>query len=132
MIIKLLQENAEWMCAIAIVIFTGVQCWLAYQQNMQNIKMKRLELANKLDQTITVFMGSNDEANEVMNWLSANASNFSFLLNTKDRESYKKLLYFLLDYKRKSIHSNDEMIIAIKTVMDLVGEIDCAFSNKYK
>ena len=81
MIIKLLQENAEWMCAIAIVIFTGVQCWLAYQQNMQNIKMKRLELANKLDQTITVFMGSNDEANEVMNWLSANASNFSFLLN---------------------------------------------------
>ena len=129
MIIKLLQENAEWMCAIAIVIFTGVQCWLTYQQNMQNIKMKRLELANKLDQTITVFMGSNDEANEVMNWLSANASNFSFLLNTKDRESYKKLVYFLLDYKRKPIHSNDEMIIAIKTVMDLVGEIDCALGN---
>ena len=25
MIIKLLQENAEWMCAIAIVIFLGVQ-----------------------------------------------------------------------------------------------------------
>ena len=48
-ILRFLQQNAEWMCAIAIVGFTAVQCWLAYQQNMQNIRMKRLELASKLD-----------------------------------------------------------------------------------
>ena len=49
-ILKFLQENAEWMCAIAIVIFTAVQCILTYRQNMQNIRMKRLELASKLDE----------------------------------------------------------------------------------
>ena len=128
-ILKFLQENAEWMCAIAIVIFTAVQCILTYQQNMQNIKMRRLELANKLDQIITIFLGSNNEATEVMNWLSANASNFFFLLNSKDRESYKKLLFYLLNYKRIPVHSEPEMIDAIQTVMKLVGEIDCALGN---
>ncbi|MBQ2644713.1 hypothetical protein IJG14_03965 [bacterium] len=128
-ILKFLQENAEWMCAIAIVIFTAVQCILTYQQNMQNIKMRRLELANKLDQIITIFLGSNNEAAEVMNWLSANASNFFFLLNSKDRESYKKLLFYLLNYKRIPVHSEPEMVDAIQTVMKLVGEIDCALGN---
>ena len=30
-ILRFLQQNAEWMCAIAIVGFTAVQSWLAYQ-----------------------------------------------------------------------------------------------------
>ena len=50
-ILQFLHQNAEWMCAIAITFFAAVQCWLSYQQNLQNIKMKRLELANKLDNT---------------------------------------------------------------------------------
>lgn len=128
-VLRFLQQNAEWMCAIAIVIFSAVQCWLAYQQNFQNIKIRRLELANKLDEVVTVFLGANNEANQIMTWLSANASNFSFLLNKKDREGYKKLLYFLLNYKRTPVHNEIEMTTAIQTVMNLVGEIDCALGN---
>ena len=128
-ILKFLQKNAEWMSAIAIVFFTGMQCWLAYQQNMQNIKMRRLELANQLDHIITVFLGSNEQATEVMNWLSANASNFSFLLNNKDRAGYKKLCAFFYNYKNSAVHSEKEMVDAIKTTMNLVGEIDCALGN---
>ena len=128
-LLQFLQQNAEWMCAIAIVGFTAVQCWLAYQQNMQNIRIRRLELANKLDEVATVFLGSNDTAKEIITFLSANASNFIFLLNNKDREPYKKLLFFLLNYKRNNMHSEAEMVDAIKQVTNLVGEIDCVLGN---
>ena len=57
MILKFLQQNAEWMYTIAIVGFTAVQYWLAYQQNMQNIRMKRLELASRLDEVAAHFLG---------------------------------------------------------------------------
>lgn len=128
-IIHTLQQNAEWMCSIAIVIFTAVQCWLVYQQNLQNIKIRRLELANKLDEVATVFLGANKEATELLTWLSANTSNFIFLLNNKDRKCYKKLLFFLLNYKKTPIHNENEMVSAIKLVTNLVGEIDCALGN---
>lgn len=62
MIIKFFQQNAEWLCAIAITIFAGVQCLLAFQQSRQNIKFKRLELANELDKICNDFLGDRDEA----------------------------------------------------------------------
>ncbi len=77
-ILKFLQQNAEWMCAIAIVGFTAVQCWLAYQQNMQNVRMKRLELANGLDHVCTIFTGDKEHAKRISEWLLSNASTLYF------------------------------------------------------
>ena len=62
-ILRFLQQNAEWMCAIAIVGFTFIQCLLAYQQNMQNIRMRRLELASKLDEVAAQFLGDKKKQN---------------------------------------------------------------------
>ena len=42
-----LQQNAEWMCAIAIVIFTIVQCLISYAQYKQELHLKRFNLAQK-------------------------------------------------------------------------------------
>ncbi len=130
LILKFLQHNAEWMCAIAIVGFTAVQCWLAYQQNIQIIRMKRLELAHRLDEVAAQFLGQHEEASYVSRWLVANASNFAFLLNAKDIEKYKRLANFMLNYTRMSYEpSTEEKIEVLKTFLELVGQLDFVLGN---
>lgn len=128
-ILRFLQQNAEWMCAIAIVGFTAVQCWLAYQQNMQNIRIKRLELANKLDEVAAQFLGEKEEAKIVRTWLVSNASNFGALLNSKDINSYKKLSVFIYSYLNKNIINPKEQILELQQFTDLVSELDAALIN---
>lgn len=128
-ILYFLQQNAEWMCAVAITAFTAVQCWLAYQQNMQNIRMKRLELANKLDEIAAQFLGDKEEAKLVRTWLVSNASNFGALLNDKDLVSYKKLSMFIYNYLNVANISQEECISYIRQFTDLVSELDSVLIN---
>ena len=125
-ILRFLQQTAEWMCAIAIVGFTAVQCWLAYQQNMQNIRIKRLELANKLDEVAAQFLGEKEEAKIVRTWLVSNASNFGALLNSKDINSYKKLSVFIYNYLNVNTINQKE---SLRQFMDLVSELDVVLIN---
>lgn len=125
-ILKFLQQNAEWMCAIAIVGFTAVQCWLAYQQNMQNIRIKRLELASKLDEVAAQFLDDSEQAKIVRNWLVSNASNFGALLNSKDINSYKKLSVFIYNYLNVNTINQKE---SLRQFMDLVSELDAVLIN---
>ena len=128
-ILRFLQQNAEWICAIAIVGFTAVQCWLSYQQNMQNIRMKRLELASKLDEVAAQFIGERGEAKLVRTWLVSNASNFGALLNNKDLGSYKKLLVFIYNYLNANIITQEEQIAALREFTNLVSELDAVLIN---
>ena len=128
-ILKFLLKNAEWMSAIAIVIFTAVQCMLAYQQNMQNIRMKRLELASKLDEVAAQFMGDKEDAKIVRTWLVSNASNFGALLNSKDINSYKKLSVFIYNYLNVNIINPDEQIVVLRQFTDLVSELHAVLIN---
>ena len=128
-ILKFLQQNAEWMCAIAIVGFTAVQCWLAYQQNMQNIRMKRVELASRLDEVAAQFMGDKEDAKIVRTWLVSNASNFGALLNSKDINSYKKLSVFIYNYLNVNVINPDEQIATLRQFTDLVSELDAVLIN---
>lgn len=125
-ILRFLQQNAEWMCAIAIVGFTAVQCLLTYQQNMQNIRMKRLELASKLDEVAAQFLGEKKEAKIVRTWLVSNASNFGALLNSKDINSYKKLSVFIYNYLNVNTINQKE---SLRQFMDLVSELDAVLIN---
>lgn len=125
-ILRFLQQNAEWMCTIAIVGFTAVQCWLAYQQNMQNIRIKRLELASKLDEVAAQFLDDSEQAKIVRNWLVSNASNFGALLNSKDINSYKKLSVFIYNYLNVNTINQKE---SLRQFMDLVSELDAVLIN---
>ena len=125
-ILRFLQQNAEWMCAIAIVGFTFIQCLLTYQQNMQNIRMKRLELASKLDEVAAQFLGEKKEAKIVRNWLVSNASNFGALLNNKDLGSYKKLSVFIYNYLNVNTINQKE---SLRQFTDLVSELDAVLIN---
>ena len=128
-ILRFLQQNAEWMCAIAIVVFTAVQCLLTYQQNMQNIRMKRLELASKLDEVAAQFLGDREEAKIVRTWLVSNASNFGALLNNKDLGSYKKLSVLIYNYLNANIITQEEQIAALREFTNLVSELDAVLIN---
>lgn len=125
-ILRFLQQNAEWMCAIAIVGFTFIQCLLTYQQNMQNIRMKRLELASKLDEVAAQFLGEKEEAKIVRTWLVSNASNFGALLNNKDLGSYKKLSVFIYNYLNVNTINQKE---SLRQFTDLVSELDAVLIN---
>lgn len=130
MLLRFLQHNAEWICAIAITCFAAVQCWLAHQQNLQNVKIKRLELANKLDAICCKFRGEKSQASEILNWLIENASNFVFLLNAKDRTSYKELISFIMNYKNNSTtYSASEKIEALTKFNNILGKLDIALGN---
>jgi len=128
-LLKFLQNNAEWMCAIAITIFAAVQCYLAYQQNMQNIRLKRLALANELDIVCNKFLGEKQEAREVSNWLMSNASNFLFLLNSKDRSKYANLCAFLYNYQSVVLKNPTEVAEVIKQFNNLLYELDLVLGN---
>lgn len=128
-ILRFLQENAEWMCAIAIVGFTAVQCWLAYQQNMQNIRMKRLELASKLDEVAAQFLGEREEAKLVRTWLVSNASNFAMLLNSKDLATYKELTILIYNYLNIEIINREQKLATISNFINLVSKLDAVLIN---
>ena len=124
MTLEFLRQNAEWMCAIAIVGFAGVQCWLAYQQNIQNIRLKRLELSNELDSVAAKFLGEKEQAEFVRTWLVSNTSRFGFLLDKKDIIAYKKLLVFIHNYNIKPAILPEDVIKAISEFLKIVSEID--------
>ena len=129
-LIHLLQQNAEWMCAIAITFFSAVQCCLAYQQNIQSIRNQRLELANELDEVCSRFTVYNkDEAQRILQWLMSKASKFIFLLNTKDREKYKILCNFLFNYHTYPVKNQEEMIQIMKRFNEMLGELDFVLGN---
>lgn len=128
-LLKFLQNNAEWICAIAITIFAAVQCYLVYQQNMQSIRLKRLALANELDKVCNKFLGEKQEAREVSNWLMSNASNFIFLLNKKDRAKYANLCAFLYNYQSVALKNQAETTEVIKQFNNLLFELDLALGN---
>jgi hypothetical protein len=128
-LLYILQHNAEWMCAIAITLFTATQCGLSYQQNMQNIRMKRLDLANEFDKVANCFLAEREEAIKVAEWLTSNASNFIFLLNTKDRKAYNNLLIFLFNYRKAPAITSEQKEEAIRKFFNLVSELDSALGN---
>lgn len=50
--LQFLQLNAEWICAIAIVFFTAIQCYISHSQYKQELRLRRLNLAKQMDGAI--------------------------------------------------------------------------------
>ncbi len=79
-----LQQNAEWMCAIAIVIFTIVQCFISYAQYKQELRLKRFNLAQKMDEACIIYKFDKESVQKIVDWFNKNQSQFMYLLNEKD------------------------------------------------
>lgn len=116
-----LQQNAEWMCAIAIVIFTIVQCIITYAQYRQELRFRRFELAHKLDVAVTSFFGTSETTENLLNFLSSNQSNFKYLLKENENKAAVNLMEFVLNVRSKTSITTSESIDILKKTNDLTN-----------
>lgn len=116
-----LQQNAEWMCAIAIVIFTIVQCIITYAQYRQELRFRRFELAHELDVAVTSFFGTSETTENLLNFLSSNQSNFKYLLKENENKAAVNLMGFVLNVRNKTSITPSESIDILKKTNDLTN-----------
>ena len=57
-ILEFLQQNASWICAFGMLAFAAVQVWLMFAQGRQQLRLKRSELIQQLDEVAADFDGT--------------------------------------------------------------------------
>ena len=126
-IIEVLQQNAEWLCAVAITYFAWKQCEISKMQVKQDLRLKRLELANKLDEVCRCCPMDKNEKDKIMEFLISNTSNFIFLLNKQDIEKFNKFSTFVFNL---SFPMNiNASIKAVKQYNDYLYNVDLALGS---
>lgn len=122
--IEFLQQNAEWMCAIGMLVFAGVQVWLMKEQQKQELRLKRLDLAHGLDQIASTFATDNEAVYKICQRLNANASYFRAYLDKDGLNNYKKLCLYLLQLGEQKGPSFQKTSDEIQTFLSLVSALN--------
>lgn len=122
--IELLQQNAEWMCAIGMLVFAGVQVWQTKEQQKRDLCLKRLELAHGLDEIASTFTDDDDSAVKICNFLDSNASYFCAYLDKDGLDNYKKLSFYLLQLRQQKGASFPKTMEDVQTFFPLVYALD--------
>lgn len=120
-----LQQNAEWMCAVAIVIFTAAQCLISYAQYKQELRFKRFNLAQQMDDACIIYKFDKKSVQRIVDWFNKNQSQFMYLLNEKDLSHYdifQSLLKALYD-------TNPPFNEAIELYRKVLVSLDVALLN---
>ena len=104
-ILQFLQLNAQWICAIGMLVFAGVQVWLMFVQSRQQIRLQRIELANEMCKIFCHYPYDKDRCTSMMDWLMPNRAKFMFLLKKKDVKKYWKLADFIHDLQQQKPYS---------------------------
>ena len=107
--IQFLQQNSEWICAIAIVLFTGIQCWICHSQFRQELRLKRFDLAHQMDEACIIYKFDKESVKRIIDWFNKNRSQFMYLLNEKDLH-HLDVFEALLEELYKNKHSFEEAI----------------------
>lgn len=129
-LLQILQENAEWFCAIAITYFAYKQYAITKLQIQQDLRMRRLELAQKLDEACKSFPNSHEEATKFVEWCLSHQSQFIFLLKGEDSIYFSKLLKQALDLREQS--KDGVYIASVEEVAQFYGyveKLDYALGN---
>ncbi len=124
-VLNFLQQNAEWMCAIAITIFSGVQCFLSRAQFKRELRLKRFELAHRMDEACTIYQFDKESIRKIVDWFNCNQSMFMYLLNEKDLHHFD-IFQALLKELYKTTFSFDEVIPIYRK---LLVRLDVALLN---
>ena len=122
--IELLQQNAEWMCAIGMLVFAGVQVWQTKEQQKCDLCLKRLELAHGLDEIASTFTDDDDSAVKICQWLDSNASYFCAYLDKDGLDNYKKLSFYLLQLRQQKGASFPKTMEDVQTFFPLFYALD--------
>lgn len=93
-----LQQNASWICGFGMLVFAIVQVCLMFVQGRQQIRLQRLDLAQKFNAIYTKFPRSKKECVEFLHWLITHEASFRFLLKDKDLKEYYALYDLVLEF----------------------------------
>lgn len=103
--LSFLQENGQWICAVGMVVFAFVQVCLMHTQNRQQIRLKRLELANEMCEIFHHYPYDKGTCDRMMEWLMSNRARFMSLLRHKDIDLYWNLSDFIFKLQNTTPYS---------------------------
>ena len=114
-----LQQNAEWMCAVAIVIFTAAQCLISYAQYKQELRLRRFNLAHQMDEACIIYKFDKESVQKIVDWFNKNQSQFMYLLNEKDLKHYDIFQALLKELYNTTPAFNDVIELYRKVLVSL-------------
>lgn len=92
--------------------------------------MRRLELAQKLDETCKEFPANKEETDKLLMWCTSHQSEFIFLLRGKDGIPFAQLMKLVIDLRQKYIVNQSKVTEAdVKQLYTLVEQLDYALGN---
>lgn len=97
--LEFLQQNSSWICGFGMLVFALVQVYLMFAQGRQQLRLKRLELIQQLDEVAADFDGTRETAIKVQEWLCKHQSVCVLLLKKKDVKSIEVLFGYLVQIR---------------------------------
>lgn len=94
-----LQQNASWICGFGMLVFALVQVCLMFVQGRQQLRLKRLDLVQELDEAAFEFDGSRETAIKVQELLGRRQGVFALLLKKKDAKTIEALFTYLVQIR---------------------------------
>ena len=117
--LQFLQLNAEWICAIAIVFFTAIQCYISHSQYKQELRLRRLNLAKQMDEACIIYDFDKESIQKVVDWFNKNQSQFMYLLNEKDLKYYDIFQELLKELHKHNLTFDEAIHIYRKLLVNL-------------
>ena len=132
-LVLFLQQNASWICAFGMLVFAAVQVWLMFAQNRQQLRLKRLELVQQLDEVAFEFDGYPSSAEKVQEWLGKHQSVCALLLKKKDVKTVEVLFNYLMAVRRDNgLITTQILIERVPKFNTLVNEVTkCLGTARY-
>lgn len=124
-----LQQNAEWLCAIAIVYFAYKQYAITKLQIEQDLRMRRLELAQKLDTFFIDTPMNKEKLTKFIENLLSCQSEFIFLLQEQDLKYFRDLVGICMNLRNKLNDNNLINPTDIEILNKYVFKLDLALGN---
>lgn len=119
-----LQQNASWICGFGMLVFALVQVCLMFAQGRQQLRLKRLELVQQLDDVAADFDGTRETAIKVQEWLCKHQSVCALLLKKKDAKTIEDLFAYLVKIRADTTPINMQTAIErVKKFNALVNDV---------
>ncbi len=119
-----LQQNASWICGFGMLVFALVQVCLMFAQGRQQLRLKRLELVQQLDEVAFEFDGYPSSAEKVQEWLGKHQSVCALLLTKKDVKKVENLFKYLMAIRRNKDRITPQILVERATNFNtLVNEV---------
>ncbi len=131
--LEFLQQNASWICGFGMLVFALVQVCLMFAQGRQQLRLKRLEFIQQLDEVAADFDGTRETAIKVQEWLCKHQSVCALLLKKKDAKTIEVLFAYLVKLRADMTPMTTQIAIErVKQFNELVNNVTrCLGTARY-